>query len=71
MLHDRDAVEMSVGKVRDLAAGVFGGAQAERGEEVPIAQVDRQLDVRVDVDAADVAGVEVGFGTVEVADGGA
>lgn len=58
-----------VGKVGNLADGVGRGAKGAFGYKAPAARMERQREVRIDVDTAHVARVEAGFGASEVTDG--
>ena len=60
-----------VGEVGNLADGVGGEAQCAFGNDAPSAGVEGKREMRIEVDAADVAGVEAGLRAAEVAERGA
>jgi len=46
-------------------------AQGELGQDIPVAEMEGHFDVRIDIQAADVACVEVRIGAIEISDRGA
>ena len=69
VLDEGNAAEVRSGEIGNLAAGVLRGTNGKLRQHLPVAQMHGPLDVRVNVEAADVAGVEMRFGAIQVCDG--